>query len=302
MRYGVRRGTRLFRPGAAACTTLVVTIALFVAAFVGTSAQIPRTHLNVVPVYEGWERNPDGSFNLMFGYFNRNWDEEIDVPIGPNNAIEPGGPDQGQPTHLYPRRNRFLFRIHVPKDFGKKELVWTLTTNGKTQRAYGTLHPDYFIDDRVFQANSGEPSGGTNAAPVLKVDGEQTRQVKVGNPVTLTAHASDDGFPKPTPMRPPGTGGVSGFPVTATGLRLSWFVYRGAGKVTFDPPQFSAWEEDRDGRNSPYSTGWVTPPVPADGTWVVRATFAEPGTYVLRALAHDGGLFASRDLTVVVER
>jgi hypothetical protein len=28
---------------------------------------------NVVPVYEGWIRNPDGSFDLVFGYFNRNF-------------------------------------------------------------------------------------------------------------------------------------------------------------------------------------------------------------------------------------
>ena len=72
---------------------------------------------NIAPVYEGWEQNPDGSFNLVFGYFNRNWDEEIDVPIGPDNSIEPGGPDQGQPTHFFPRRNRFLFRDPRPEGF-----------------------------------------------------------------------------------------------------------------------------------------------------------------------------------------
>ena len=94
---------------------------------------------NIAPVYEGWEQNPDGSFNLVFGYFNRNWEEEIDVPIGADNTIEPGGPDQGQPTHFLPRRNRFLFRIRVAKDFGKREIVWTLTSHGKTERAYATL-------------------------------------------------------------------------------------------------------------------------------------------------------------------
>jgi len=79
-------------------------------------------------------------------------------------------------------------------------------------------------------------------------------------------------------------------------------VYRGAGsKVTFDPPQFEAWEDYRDGRNSPYSEGWEPPPVPADGKWAVRATFSEPGTYVLRCLAHDGGLSTAEDVTVVVK-
>ena len=52
---------------------------------------------------------------------NRNWEEEIDVPVGPDNNIQPGGPDQGQPTHFQPRRNRFMFRVRVPKDFSEKE-------------------------------------------------------------------------------------------------------------------------------------------------------------------------------------
>jgi hypothetical protein len=79
-------------------------------------------------------------------------------------------------------------------------------------------------------------------------------------------------------------------------------VYRGANKVSFDLPQFEAWEDTRDGRNSPFSPGWVTPPTPPGGKWVVRATFTEPGTYVLRALAHDGGLSTSTDVTFVVSQ
>src|ERR1700739_3683660 len=83
---------------------------------------------SVSPAYEGWEQNADGSFNLLFGYMNTNWEEEPDVPVGPENNIEPGGPDQGQPTHFFPRRNRFVFRVRVPKDFGTQDVVWTLTT------------------------------------------------------------------------------------------------------------------------------------------------------------------------------
>ena len=87
-------------------------------AFVGLLTQQPTTGLNIAPVYEGWEQNVDGSFDLIFGYFNRNWNEWIDVPAGTANTIEPGGPDQGQPTHFLPRRNQFVFRVRVPKDFG----------------------------------------------------------------------------------------------------------------------------------------------------------------------------------------
>src|SRR3974390_1715326 len=94
------------------------------------------------PSYEGWRPNEDGSFTLYFCYMNTNWLEEFDIPVGPENNIEPGGPDQGQPTHFYPRRNPFLFTIRVPKDFGKSELVWTLTANGVTRKAYGSIKDD----------------------------------------------------------------------------------------------------------------------------------------------------------------
>jgi hypothetical protein len=93
-----------------------------------------------------------------------------------------------------------------------------------------------------------------------------------------------------------------GTPNSATGLRLSWFVYRGTGHVSFDPPQIEVWEDYRDGTNSPWSTGWRTPPAPPQGKWVSQVTFSEPGTYVLRCLAHDGGLMTSEDVTFVVSR
>lgn len=306
--------TNLSRPRATAGAALVITIAsvLILVALQGTSAQVAfSTGQNIAPVYEGWEQHPDGTINLVFGYFNRNWDEEINVPIGPDNTIAPGEPDQGQPTHFLPRRNRFLFRIRVPKDFGNKELIWTLTSHGKTERAYGTLKPDYFIDEVVLQNNIGSGGGSSrgnsleNLAPVLKVESEKNRYAKVGEPVTLTAVATDDGKPKPRAMPPPllrlGRTG-RGTPDSASGLRLSWFVYRGAGRVTFDPPQIKVWEDDRDGQNSPWSAGWATPPTPPGGRWIVWATFSEPGTYLLRCLAHDGGLSASEDVTFVVDR
>jgi hypothetical protein len=307
------RETRLWRPLVTTCCTVVLSMAAVLTVFSRTSAQVQLpTGQNIAPAYEGWEQNPDGSFNLLFGYFNRNWEEEIDVPIGPDNTIEPGGPDQGQPTHFFPRRNRFLFRIRVAKDFGTQELVWTLTSNGKTERAYGTLKPDYFINDIVIQNNVGAGGGAGgipatlgNKAPVLRVESEKTRHVRVGEPVTLTALVSDDGMPKPRPM-PSSVSragrAARGTPNSATGLRLSWFVYRGAGPVTFDPPQIKVWEDYREGANSPWSLGWATPPAPPDGKWVVRTTFSEPGTYVLRCLAHDGGLMASEDVTFIVNR
>jgi hypothetical protein len=104
---------------------------------------IYSTGQNVAPSFEGWQARPDGTFDLLFGYLNRNLDEELDIPIGAENNVEPVGPDRGQPTHFLPRRNRYVFRVNVPKDFGAREVVWTLTAKAKTEKAYGSLKPDY---------------------------------------------------------------------------------------------------------------------------------------------------------------
>ena len=288
---------------------IVVMAILVVVALSPTSAsplaQQPTKGLNIAPVYEGWEQNADGSYDMIFGYFNRNWNEWIDLPAGPANTIEPGGPDQGQPTHFLPRRNQFVFRIRVPRDFGNRELIWTLTSNGKTEKAYGSLKPDYVVNATVMAANFG--AGGQtgtvpdlvgNVGPVLKIEGELTRRVKVGEPVSLIAVATDDGKPRARPMQQFGANRT--VPNSATGLRLVWLKYRGAGEVTFDPPQFSAWQDTRDGANSPWASGWRTPAIPAGNKWDTRAVFKTPGQYVLRCVAHDGALTATENITVVV--
>lgn len=286
--------------------------AAFVCAVAFTATTVPRgqqvtSGLNIAPVYEGWEQNSDGSFSLVFGYFNRNWNEWIHVPVGPANTLDPGGPDQGQPTYFEPRRNQFIFRVRVPKDFGNKEIVWTLTSHGKTEKAYGTLKPDYVIDNTVLHANYG--AGGLlgtspdligNEPPTIQVKGDKNRKVKVGESVQLTAIAKDDGKPKVRPMQ--ATIGVTRIlPNSANGLRVAFLVYRGKGDaVSFDPKQFTTWEDTRDGANSPWAPGWKTPPLPTDSTWTAQATFKAPGDYVIRALAHDGGLTAIEHIAVTV--
>ena len=306
----VTGGTRCrLLPRALMCCAVVTTMVLVLGA-AQAGAQVSNVPAeNIAPAYEGWERNPDGSFNLVFGYMNRSWEGELNVPIGPDNRIEPGGADRGQPTRFLPRRNRFLFRVQVPADFGDKELVWTLTSRGETERAYATLKTDYFIDDIVIMNNNGAggPAGGAyniseNVAPQLTVDVDETQYVKVGQSVLLTSQATDDGVPKRRAMpKLELSRGAGGTPNSASGLRFAWFVYRGAGAVEFDPPQFKVWEDPRAGIDSPWALGWAPPPVPEDGQWAVNAMFSEPGTYVLRALAHDGGLSASEDITFIVE-
>jgi len=286
---------------------------------------------NVAPAYEGWERAPDGTRYFLFGYMNRNWEEEIDVPIGPDNGFNIGV-DQGQPTHFLPRRNRFVFKVRVPNGFGEKdELVWTLTTHGITEKAYASLRPDYIVDDVVKASETGALGAGTsspevrsNKPPTLRVDEVKVRSVKVGEAVALVADVKDDGVPKPrnaarvavaqaraaeqsTGAAPPPRNPAMFPPTRITvgkvlGLHVSWFKYRGPGRVTFDPPQVKAWEDTRAGANSPWAPLWTPPPLPADGKLWVNVTFDEPGTYVLRCRADDGALFADEDVTIVVTR
>ena len=158
--------TWIRRPGRRPDVALFVAVAVLATAPASRAQESYASGQNIAPAYEGWERNADGSFNLVFGYMNRNWEEEFDIPSGPENGVEPGGPDQGQPTHFFPRRNRFVFKVRVPADFGDDELVWTLTTNGQTERAYATLKPDYFIDELVIQANYGA-GGAAGTGPGL---------------------------------------------------------------------------------------------------------------------------------------
>jgi hypothetical protein len=306
---------------------LAAMVLLIGAALVGLDAQTPSylRGQNISPAFEGWEQNEDGSFNMLFGYMNRNWEEELDIPVGPNNNIAPGPADQGQPTHFYPRRNRFVFKVRVPKDFGQKELVWTLTANGKTEKAYATLRPDSFVDNLVQASEQGALGAGVsspemrkNVAPTLKVDSATTRTVKVGQPVTLTAFAYDDGWPKP--RYGPGSRNPQNFdrvvngvhpsqraPIaltvgSQTGLRVSWFVYRGPAAVEFTPEQTKVWEDTRAGANSPWAPRWVAPKIPEDGKIDTTVVFTEPGTYVLRCMASDGAIHNVHDVTFTVTK
>lgn len=291
------------------------------------AAQTYSSGQNASPAFEGWERNSDGSFSFLFGYMNRNWDEELFVPVGADNAIEPGGPDQGQPTRLLPRRNRFVFKVRVPQDWGEKELVWTLTTKGKTEKAYASLRQDYFIDDVVIASETGALGAGSsspevraNRPPVVTIEGDKTRTVKVGEALALAAQVRDDGIPKPrrtsTAARTASGSAANASPeaprnpaytppsrITVnkrTGLHMAWFVYRGEGRARFEPAQVKVWEDTRTGANSPWAPLWTPPPVPADGRYTATVTFDRPGTYVLRARADDGSLLADDELTVVV--
>ena len=289
---------------------------------------------NIEVAYEGWRPLEDGTFNFMFGYMNENWEEEIDIEVGENNFLSPGPADRGQPTHFLPRRNRFTFEVNVPSDWGDRELVWELTVRGETRRAYATLKPDYLVDNMVIASETGSLGAGTsspesraNVAPVVilqgdTVDGKHMRTVRVGEPLSFETNLVDDGVPRTRSMvdtvRAIAAGSGEGtteqmvqnqmalrIPWKPTvqkinGLFLSWNVYRGAGKVTFDPPQPKVWEDTRPGSNSAWGLSWSPPEIPANGMIGTTVTFEEPGEYVLWGRGDDGGLYHDAYMTVTV--
>ena len=224
----------------------------------------------VTPAFEGWYKNSDGTYSLSFGYFNRNFEEALEIPIGPDNFIAPGPANQGQPTHFQPRRHWGVFVITVPADFGYERIVWTLKIRGETFFVPGSLNKDWEIDALRGEAGSGNTppsisfhSGGPEGSGPAGTTGEPLR-ASVGTPLAVTVWASDDGR---------GSGGVretgdEGVPVT-----LTWFKHQGPGEVSFSA---ATHEVSHSG-----------------GEAITMATFSEPGDYVLRVRANDASGIAS---------
>ena len=245
---------------------------------------------NVQPVFEGWERNPDGSFNMVFGYLNRNYEEQPVIPVGANNHLEPGERDRGQPTHFYPRRQQFVFKVRVPADWGDKDLVWTVTHNGRTDKAIASLWPVWEINRDVMRLNRGSGSHQgyvDNQPPTAHLEGAESRTVTLPDALELAVRTGDDGIPPPNPalakrtLRPgPKTQAiVDARRAAVTGLAVTWLHYRGPGAVTFEPQVQEVGD---------------------DGRAVTTARFSEPGTYVLQAVADDTVFMTTVNVTVTV--
>ena len=227
---------------------------------------------SVTGAFEGWYRNADGSYSLLLGYYNRNQKQELDIPIGAHNSMEPGGPDQGQPTYFLPGRGWGIFTVKVPSDFGKKRITWTLTANGKTTVIPVYLHTDYELSP--FQ----EAAVG-NTPPVLRFEemGHSTRgpqgliverKTKLDDPLTLTVWVSDDAkWTTNSGARPKDPGP----PVT-----VRWIKYRGPGKVTFSNARPAVEKAEPQDQAVVFS-----------GRATTTVKFSEPGQYMLHVVAND---------------
>lgn len=227
-------------------------------------ASVKSSGQTVTPVFEGWYRNPDGTFSLSFGYFNRNADEILQIPIGPDNFVEPGNQNQGQPSEFHPRRHWGVFAVKVPADFGLKEVVWTLKSRARTFAIPGSLQPNWQVDALEGEAGSGNTppllkfsdSGLEGGGPFGVTGGLLTTTVAA--PLSIVVWARDDGKASGSV----GTAGKSAEPVT-----LTWFKHQGPGKVAFSPPSSKVDA--------------------AGGQAATSASFSEAGDYIVRVRAND---------------
>jgi hypothetical protein len=254
-----------------------LTVACAIAGWVvGAGQQLPlqptrEKGASVTGAFEGWYQNPDGTFTLLIGYFNRNRNEILDIPVGPDNRIEPGGPDRGQPTHFLPRRQWGVFTITVPKDFGTKKLTWTLTANGETTEIPFSLNVKYQVEPFRDLAMGNTP-------PVLKFQesGPELTGPPGGIAASFTAAAGQPlSFPiwvSDKPGKTPESGGGGGPGPAGRGpappATLTLVKHRGPGEIKF-----------AEGRpNIDFAAG---------GRATATATFSAPGDYIVRVQAND---------------
>jgi hypothetical protein len=246
-------------------TTLTALTILLLAAL-GASAQDPLAPRRgagstITPAYEGWYPNPDGTINLSFGYYSRNTEEIVDIPIGPENFFSPGPEDQGQPDEFHPLRHWGVFTVTVPADFGESKLTWTLINRGKTFAIPAHLHPDWLIDAEKDPASGNMPPRLKFAAKGPEGGGPdgitaEPRTVAVGEPLELTVWATDDEVPR------------GSFRRQRDPIMLTWAKHTGPGKVSFSETEPKVDKA-------------------ADGKASTTATFDTPGEYVLRLRAND---------------
>jgi hypothetical protein len=226
---------------------------------------------SVTAAFEGWYKNPDGTFGILIGYYNRNLKQDLDIPIGPNNRISPGDPDQGQPSHFVTGRQWGMFTITVPKDFGDKKLTWTLTVNGSATEVPVSLNPLWELSPFVDATGNIPPYVGFSQSGPFAFGPRSistSMTAAVAQPLSITAWVADDA--KKVPGAPAILSRLP--PVTVT-----WTKFRGPGTVTFSNAKSAAEKTDFPAPPNATFTGKQT----------TTAVFSEPGDYILRVAGND---------------
>lgn len=300
-------------PGLVALIILINPFGLAMAQFEHLPYQLKYdSGQTIQPIFQGWSRKADGTIDMHFGYLNRNYSDELNIPIGADNFIDMAGLDniQNQPTYFHTRENRDIFTVNVPADFGpRREIVWRLTTQGETLEAVGWLQSEWEIDE--YGGYTPDPEVLANKPPELSVP--SVTSVRLPARATLTASVSDDGLPKREPQaeaeesgavnewnrtplltRPEGALEIpTNVPHLQTSIRgskekpvaprdkltVNYSVWRGPANITAEPI-FA--EVD-------------------NGSATTEITFSEPGEYQLKVQAFDGGKSTYEYITVNVQ-
>jgi hypothetical protein len=227
----------------------------------------------VTGAFEGWYYNEDGSRSFLVGYYNRNSQQTLDIPIGPNNRIEPGGPDMGQPTHFLPGRQWGMFTVNVPKDFKPTDsYTWTIVANGQSMSIPLRLKADYVMSPFTEIAVGNTPpavrfeaNGKAFQGPLATLATAFSLSGSVSQPLPLHVWMTDDmKFTSGTNAPPSGA---------RAPVAVRWSKYRGPGAVTFDKARPELEK--------------TSGPAPYNGKADATAKFAEPGDYVLHLTAND---------------
>jgi len=228
------------------------------------------------PFFEGYWSNPDGTYTLSFGYFNRNMSEEVIIPVGPNNYIEPAEYNGVQPTHFPPRRQIGVFTVTVPASFTTNDrVVWTLVNAGGTHSvpgkigsagyelgfvpmAMGSLPPTLRLRDDgpdlhgPMTVPAGSGPGRSSSGGIGSVGDPLVMDASTTVPLRLTVWAKDrfDGEERDT-----------------VPVQIAWFTHNGPVAAVFS------------------ETELVAEASPTGGYATTEVTFTEPGEYVLRVRA-----------------
>ncbi len=233
----------------------------------GTTGEI------VAPMFNGWVENEDGSVTMVFGFANQNRDKIVDVPLGPNNKLEPEQFDGVQPTHfpVYNRggfvgiQERGAFGVTVPAEMADTEVVWTLTSGGNTYSIPGRA------TSAAYELSAGEAAAGSMRPAIrFSEDGPEStdsvgiyaapKTTTVGDPVTLSALIKDRG-------NRVGYEGVDEYYAPGTG----WVLHQGPAIPEIETPDVPGRMRAKEGVSGKDWSEVST-----------QVTFTEPGDYVIR--------------------
>jgi hypothetical protein len=267
-----------------------VALAMLIAGQVAAQRQrplspLPTDGLRVAPFFDGWYENADGTIALSFGYSNLNRTELVEIPLGPDNNIQPKEYDGRQPTSFPPvaptatgdgsgapssvdrrQRERGVFTVTVPAGF-KGDVVWTLRYQGQTYSVPGRTRIGAYRLQWPMAMGSMPPllrfsaNGPAGRGPMgIQAD---PQRVVAGAPLSLTVWTNDDSEREKEPIQVKQRAGER------PALNVNWFKHSGPGAVVFTPAR--------------------TPIAELQGSATTSAVFKQPGEYVIRVRADNFG-------------